>query len=210
MDKQSIYNDMERHLMEDSKPSGYFNEMLSEPGFRDVYPFTMLTALIDTPQSLQFHPEGNVWNHTMMVVDNAAGKKQESREPRVFMWAALLHDIGKTSTTKLRKGRYTAYDHDRVGEKMSVDFLKEFVQDMDFIDSVSKLIRWHMQILFVVKDLPYADLKSVLSEVSADEVALLGLCDRLGRGEMTAEKAEGEHKAVDIFLQKCRKYINAI
>jgi hypothetical protein len=45
-------------------------------------------------------------------------------------------------------------------------------------------------------------------EVSIDEIALLSLCDRLGRGEMTSEKLRKEEEDVRIFIKKCRKHLN--
>lgn len=59
----------------------------------------MLHRLKGTEQSLLHHPEGDVWNHTLLVVDEAANVKNKSTDAAVFMWAALLHDIGKPDTT---------------------------------------------------------------------------------------------------------------
>ena len=107
----------------------------------------------------------------MLVVDNAAKARDKSSHPQVLMWGALLHDIGKAPTTKIRNGRITSYDHDKVGEELSKEFLSQFTNDMDFIDSVSKLVRWHMQLLFVTKKLPFADIKSMLKDVPVNEIA---------------------------------------
>lgn len=145
-----------------------------------AYPFDMLIKLKNTAQSKKFHPEGNIWNHTMFVVDKAARLKHKSKNIEVFMWAAFLHDIGKPKTTKIRGNKITAYDHDKAGAKLSKDFLSVFTDDYKFIQDVSVLIRWHMQILYVVKNLPFAEIKSMKKQVDINEVALLGLCDRLG------------------------------
>ena len=205
--KQKLFEEFHYHLTKAPKPSEYFNEIDEKSNiFSKVYPFTMLGDLKKIEQSPQHHPEGNVWNHTMQVVDMAAQNRQKSREPDVFMWAALLHDLGKAPTTRLRKGRITAYDHDRVGAEMAVRFLREFTQDTVFIDKVSKLVRWHMQILYVVKDLPFANIEKMAEEVSIDEIALLGLCDRLGRQPMSEEKIQEEHRNIERFLQKCRQF----
>lgn len=64
-----------------------------------------------------------------------------------------------------------------------------------------------MQILFVTKGLPFADIGRMASEVSIDEVALLGLCDRLGRGDMTLDKKQDEQRSIVTFLEKCTKYL---
>jgi tRNA nucleotidyltransferase (CCA-adding enzyme) len=198
-----IFEEFEKHIMEDKKPSNYFNKTAHENWFINTFPLSLLADLLVTAQSSQHHPEGSVWNHTMMVLDNAAERRAESKNPRAFMWAALLHDLGKAPTTKERKGKITSYDHDKVGEILTIDFLKCFTSDAEFIQVVSKLVRWHMQILFVNKGLPFADIKNMKEETSINEIALLGLCDRLGRGGLTEEKAEEEMKNIQIFVKKC-------
>ncbi|MDP4145180.1 MAG: HDIG domain-containing protein [Bacillota bacterium] len=195
--------------MEDEKPSIYFEEKIKTSIFFQEYPFTFLGDIVDVEQSPKYHPEGSVWKHTMMVVDNAAQKKYKSKDSHVLMWAALLHDIGKAPTTVIRKGKITSYDHDKVGAEMAVEFLKQFTDDNSFIHNVSKLIRWHMQALFIVKGLPFADIGKMSEEVSVDEVALFTFCDRLGRGGMTPEKMEEEKRNVEVFTDKCRKYLSS-
>ncbi len=195
------------HLMNDKKPSNYFNELSKTGLFEVKYPYTLLGDLMKVPQSPKHHPEGSVWKHTMLVLDNAGERKHLSQNPKVLMWSALLHDLGKASTTTITKGRITSYDHDKLGERLSGEFLKEFNCDDEFINQVSKLVRWHMQILFVTKGLPFADIRRMASEVSLDEVALLGLCDRLGRGNMTLDKKLVEEKGIITFLEKCHNYL---
>lgn len=202
LDLKEAFEEFDKHLMEDEAPSVYFGNMLRKGLFYKVFPFTMLGDLVKTPQSVQHHPEGSVWNHTMLVVDRAARHRDESVAPRVFMWAALLHDLGKPGTTKTRKGRITSYDHDKLGEKLAVKFLTPLTEDKDFIHAVAKLVRWHMQTLFVVKDMAFADIKTMLQQVKLEEVALLSLCDRLGRGRMTSDKEEEERHNIETFIKK--------
>lgn len=204
-DLNEKYKEFDYHLMNDAKPSEYFNRILNEGIVLKEYPFKMLGELVNTMQSKEHHPEGNVWNHTMLVLDNAAANKGKSKNPRSFMWAALLHDLGKPSTTKLRKGKITSYDHDKVGENLSEEFLKNFTEDEGFINDVGRLVRWHMQILFVNKNLPFGDVNRMKEETDVEEVALLGLCDRLGRGEMTQRKVSEEKENIELFLKKCKQ-----
>lgn len=168
-----------------------------------TYPFNLLADLQAVEQSPRHHPEGNVWKHTLLVVDCAAERRQFSKNPRVLMWAAMLHDLGKVPATRVRGGRITAYDHDKFGEELASLFLKEFTEDEDFILTVAKMVRWHMQILFVVKKLPYAELEQMVKEVDINELGLLSLCDRLGRGELSEQQFVEEHKNLTYFLDKC-------
>ncbi len=196
---QDLFNDMDIHLIKDDQPSFYFIE-LSNTSIFDQYPFNMLSALKKTDQSPKHHPEGNVWNHTMLVLDEAAKVKGQSTDKRVFMWAALLHDIGKPGTTKTRKGRITAYDHDLLGAELAGKFLREFTNDKAFVTKVTSIVRWHMQILFVVNDLPYADINTMKAQTDIRDIALFGLCDRLGR--LSPDYAVEENN-IKKFIEKC-------
>ncbi len=200
---RQIFSDFEYHLLKDEKPSKYFIDEMENGLYFNQYPFRMLKKLKDIPQSPEHHPEGDVWNHTMLVVDEAASHKDKSEDKRVFMWAALLHDIGKAPTTKVKKGKIITYDHDKIGEEMAIGFLKTLNDEEEFIKKVSKLVRWHMQILFVVKELPFAELNKMMSQVPYKEVALLGICDRLGRGELSEEKILQEKETIKRFTEKC-------
>lgn len=192
--------------MEDDKPSLYFNFSINSAINIYGYPLTMLGKLISTPQSSKYHPEGSVWNHTMLVVDEAAKRKNLSKDPEVFMWAALLHDLGKSVTTKLRNDRITSYNHELEGKKLCIDFLSEFKCSSYFIENVSALVRWHMQTLFTAKKLPYGNLKQMMNEVDYKEVALLSLCDRLGRGNISDQKVSEEEHELKEFVIKCKRY----
>ena len=81
---QNLYADIESHLMSDRQPSYYLNEIYENPDFQQ-YPFDMLHKLKETDQSPIHHPEGNVWNHTLLVVDEAAKVKNRRKNPLVFM-----------------------------------------------------------------------------------------------------------------------------
>lgn len=203
-DKHTLFIDFENHLLVDEIPSFYIREQAGKEWFKHIYPFTLLADLMDTEQSPVHHPEGSVWEHTLLVVDLASQIRPLSNEPRVFMWSALLHDLGKARTTKVRKGRITAYDHDRHGARLAEEFLREFPVDETLIKRVSRMVRWHMQILFVVKKLPFAEIDRMVAEVPLGEIALLSLCDRLGRGDMNEYVIKEEMGNLEYFLKKCQ------
>lgn len=201
-----LLQEFEYALLNYDKPSKYFNELIEKSDFLEKYPFNMIKDLINVPQSKQHHPEGSVWNHTMMVIDEASKVKSKSKDERVFMWAALLHDIGKTQTTKIRKGKVTSYNHDKIGAIMVEEFFTYFNENPRFIKTVKNLVKYHMHILFVVKNMPYGDINSMIKESDIDEIALLGLSDRLGRGDMAKENIEKEKNNVKMFLELSKKY----
>lgn len=197
---QTLFEQMDKELLESKQPSKFFNN-ITDPIFISKFPFTMLSKLKSIDQSPKHHPEGNVWNHTMLVIDNAAERRTQSSDMHAFMWAALLHDIGKATTTMVRKGKITSYDHDKAGAKLAQEFLQNFTKNKDFITKVVSLIRWHMQILFVVNSLRFADIKQMKEQVDINDIALLGLCDRLGRLHVDKKK---EEENIKIFLEKCQ------
>ncbi len=199
MIESTIFNDINHHLMQDEKPSYYFTRISGETYFKQP-PFDMLLKLKETEQSPKHHPEGNVWNHTLLVIDEAARLREKSIDVRAFMWAALLHDIGKPSATKNKGGKITAYNHDKIGSVLAEKFLHMLTDDELFIKAVASLVRWHMHVFYVEKNLPFADIKTMKKQSDKNEVALLGLSDRLGRpgaDRMT------EEQSIKVFLEKC-------
>jgi len=204
IDKETFLK-IEKHLLDDDKPSCYVEECLKTDEL-DEYPFSMIKDLQDVPQNPKFHPEGNVFIHTMMVVDEGAKIRERSVDKRSFMWALLLHDIGKKPTTKLRKGRLTSYDHDSVGADMTRQFLTYFNEEESFITKVTALVRWHMQSLFVTKNLKYQNISGMLDEVNINEIALVSLSDRLGRGNLDNKEIENTIIEVNEFKEKIRSF----
>jgi len=198
---KEVFLDIEKHLLNDDRPSIYLNELLKQGEF-DKYPFSMIKDLEDVNQSPKFHPEGNVFIHTMMVVDEGAKNRERSKDKRAFMWALLLHDIGKKPTTKVRKGRLTSYDHDIVGAEMTAEFLTYFNEEKNFIVDVTALVRWHMQSLFVTKNLKFQNISSMLEEVNINEIVLVSLSDRLGRGNLNYEEIKITGAEVNRFKEK--------
>ncbi|MBE6089527.1 MAG: HDIG domain-containing protein [Clostridium beijerinckii] len=198
MNEKEIFLDIEERLISDDRPSIYLENALKNHNL-DNYPFSMISDLRDVDQNPKFHPEGNVFVHTMMVIDQGAVNRERSRDKRVFMWALLLHDIGKKPTTKLRKGRLTSYNHDSVGAEMAREFLTYFNMEENFIDEVRGLVRWHMQSLFVTKDMKFQNIGDMLRDVDINEIFLVSLSDRLGRGNL-------DHIEINKTKEEVRKF----
>ncbi len=190
---RTVFDEITAHLLTDERPSEFMEE-LSRGKVFSVYPFDLLLKLKATEQSPKYHAEGNAWNHTMLVLDEAARVKAKSKDPSIIMWAALLHDIGKPSTTRIRKGRITSYNHDIVGEQLCTKFLECFSLEESFTRTVAALVRYHMHMLYILRKLPYSDLRGLLGRVDVEDLALLCLCDRLGRkgADAVAERKEYE------------------
>ncbi|MDR3594942.1 HDIG domain-containing metalloprotein [Clostridium sp.] len=205
MTNKEIFYSIEKHLLNDDKPSVFLKKALKNDLLND-YPFSMIKELEEVGQNPKFHPEGNVFIHTMMVVDEGVKNREKSKNKRAFMWALLLHDIGKKPTTKLRKGRLTSYDHDIVGADMTVKFLTYFKEEEKFINEVRGLVRWHMQSLFVTKDMKFQNIDDMLKDVDINEIFLVSLSDRLGRGNLDNKEIDDTRIQMKKFKEKISNF----
>lgn len=106
LSRERVYEEYGRILMA-TQPSLGLNFLKNVHGLPKY-----LEDLVHTHQRPDFHPEGSVWNHTLLVVDLCANIKEETSWPLAFMWSALLHDIGKPSVTT-KEGH--AYNHHLAG-----------------------------------------------------------------------------------------------
>lgn len=118
---ERITEELKKLLLKANRPSIGF-ELARELGIieRD-YP--ELNTLIDLPQEAEWHPEGDAWTHTMMVVDASANIIREKdrgftdEEKMQVMLGALCHDLGKALTTELIDGRIRSRGHEEAGEE---------------------------------------------------------------------------------------------
>lgn len=195
-----LFEEIEEHLLTDEKPSIFLNKIKDE-GRLDVKPFADLKKLEEMQQSPKHHPEGNVWIHTMMVVDEGAKYRDKVNDKKAFMWCLLLHDIGKGKTTRFRKGKWTSYDHDKAGEDEGRKFLEFFIDDKDFVFKVSKMIRYHMHLLYIMNNLPFTDMEGLKKYVDKNDISYVFLSDRFGRGNLTEKDREEVRRQVERFRE---------
>ena len=192
--------EIEKILLEEEKPSIFIEKFLKTDRL-NKYPFSMISDLNKIPQNPKYHPEGNVFNHVMMVIDEGVEHRDKVTNKRAFMWGLLLHDIGKTPTTKMRKGRLTSYNHDKVGAVMAREFMEYFNEDEEFVSLVSSLVRWHMQSLYVNKNLPFKEIEKMVRELNINDIVLFSLADRLGRGGIDTEKRKEVFNDIEKFRE---------
>ena len=190
--------DIKEHFALDEAPSKYLiknREHLKNTPLERIY------DLQKVEQEPKFHPEGNVWNHTVQVVDNAAKLKKYANKINEFMFAAMLHDIGKGATTKRNKdGKLISYNHDEVGAKLVEEILKRCDSEFLDISYVSKLVKYHMHHLYIVKNLPYGNTEEMIKEANLNDLVLLFICDRLGRNQKTVEEKMKEINDINKIL----------
>lgn len=148
-----------------------------------------LYDLTNCLQRLDYHPEGNVWNHTMMVIDEGAWLKRSATDPLSFMWACLLHDIGKPLVTT-PEGR--ARLHAEVGA-IIFDKKVDLITDPDQRKYVEWMIYYHMELMWLSYDsandhIYRRFLKAIDGTVPLDDLVLIGQADKLGRGRDNREQ----------------------
>lgn len=113
-------------------------ELLSSCGLlKEILP--EIEAMKGVQQPPEFHPEGDVFIHTRMLLERLKNPST------TLAFAALLHDVGKPSTFQVREGRIRFYEHSRVGAKMSEDILRRLRFSNDDIEAVSICVDNHMK-----------------------------------------------------------------
>ncbi len=107
-----------------------------------------LAALQGTAQDPQWHPEGDVWIHTVHVCNFGAKISQRDKlgdsERQILLLACLCHDFGKPKTTRVEEGRYRSPGHANISAKMSQSFLKRIAAPSDLIAKVPPLVGEHL------------------------------------------------------------------
>jgi tRNA nucleotidyltransferase (CCA-adding enzyme) len=107
--------------------------------------FPELAALVDCPQDPRWHPEGDVWVHTLHCLDAfAASRAGDARDDLAVGLAVLCHDLGKPATTREEDGRITSKRHEPLGEAMTADFLGRLTRDTDLLERVPRLVGAHL------------------------------------------------------------------
>jgi tRNA nucleotidyltransferase (CCA-adding enzyme) len=108
-----------------------------------------LHALIDCPQDAQSHPEGDVFVHTGLVLDEARRLIEGLSRPKqvAVMLAALCHDLGKPATTRVEAGHLTARGHEPASVSRTEAFLDRLkLRTLDHYDvrrQTLALVRHH-------------------------------------------------------------------
>ncbi|MGB0369729.1 MAG: CCA tRNA nucleotidyltransferase [Opitutales bacterium] len=117
---------------------------LSEVGWLRYFP--ELKALQGCQQDPKWHPEGDVWVHTLHCLDVFAKERiGDSREDWVVGLAVLCHDLGKPDTTVFDQGRWKSPRHEYVGISVTERFLRRITQEKSLITSVLPLVECHMR-----------------------------------------------------------------
>ena len=120
-------------------------ELLSASGLmKEILP--EVEALRGVEQPEKFHPEGDVFVHTRLLLEHL-------RPPvsTVLAFSALFHDIGKPKTSAVRKGRLTFYEHSEEGAALTEAIMRRLRFSNEEIRGVCECVLNHMKFMDVQK-----------------------------------------------------------
>ena len=149
LSKERVTDEWKKLLLKARRPSLGL-ELMRELGIVKKY-YPELEALIATPQEPEWHPEGTVWIHTGMVIDQAARLIRQSErglkldEALNVMLGALCHDFGKPLTTKVEDGRIRSKGHEEAGEAPNRSFLGKFIFGVEMTDRIARITKDHLK-----------------------------------------------------------------
>src|SRR5215204_5830137 len=146
---ERIWGEMEKLLLQASRPSIGLEWLRRLGAIEKLFP--EIQSLIDVPQDPEWHPEGDVFVHTKLVIDRARELIDELWYPRqvTVMLAALAHDFGKPPTTQFLEGRWRSRGHEEAGVPPTENFLNRInVHTIDGYNvraQVIALVREHLK-----------------------------------------------------------------
>lgn len=198
---ERVFAEFEKLLLMADRPARGL-EVAREAGILERHP--ELAALVDCPQDPAWHPEGDVWTHTLMVVDAAAALRTGDRKADLaLMFGALCHDLGKPATTRDKDGRIVSPGHAEAGIEPTRRFLAGISQDAELLDTVLDYVRYHLrpaEFYRVREEIGDASIRRLATQVNIEDLVRVAEADHLGR--TTPDALDGEFPAGKWLLAK--------
>jgi tRNA nucleotidyltransferase (CCA-adding enzyme) len=203
---ERIWGEIEKLLLQAAHPSVGFTLAL-ELGVVDRL-FPELRTLVGCAQEPEWHPEGDVWVHTLMVVDEARRRIDDLERPQqiAVMVGAVCHDLGKPLTTAFVDGRIRSIDHEQAGIAPATAVLDRLnihtIAGFDVRKHVLGMVAHHLKPHGFSKTQPPAGdgaFRRLAQKVDLDLLARVAMSDCVGRG--------GHHdcSGIDWFLDRARQ-----
>ncbi|MDR1607394.1 MAG: HD domain-containing protein [Deltaproteobacteria bacterium] len=162
-----------------------------------------LAAMIGCPQNFRFHPEGDAWNHTVLVVQ-AMSELPTLIPERLTHWlmAALLHDVGKPVVVRFNEnGTPITKNHPEAGVPVAKKFLRSIKTPEKIVAVVAKLTRWHMELAF--KRLTTEGLRLVARKLAPES-------DLVDYWAMSAADWNGRRPRINLFPYSLDEYLSPV
>jgi poly(A) polymerase len=167
---ERIGDEMTRILTEGGARRGF--ELLDQGGLLQVL-LPEMVALKGTPQSPDYHPEGDVFAHTLLLLSHLAPSSSET-----LAYGCLLHDIAKPVCFRQETDRITFYGHTEVGAAMAEEILKRLKRSRESWERVAYLVRNHLRHV-QAPQMRLSTLKRFLREEGIEELLELTRIDAL-------------------------------
>jgi tRNA nucleotidyltransferase (CCA-adding enzyme) len=175
---ERLWEEWKKFLLLSRKPSLGLH-FLHQCDWLRFYP--ELAALQGCPQDLRWHPEGDVWIHTLHCLDWCATERTgNERDDLIVGLGVLCHDFGKPATTKTDGEHITSRGHESEGVGPTRDFLERLTNQQDVIDEVIPLVQCHLR--------PRA-----LFDVQASDSAIRRLAKQVSRIDRLVRVARADH-----------------
>ena len=146
---ERIWGELEKILLHAARPAIGFEWLAKLGATAQLFP--EVHALVGVEQESAWHPEGDVFIHTLLVLDRARELVDDLPYAKqvAVMLAALCHDFGKPATTEFIEGRIRSRGHDEAGVAPTVSFLDRLriftLDGYDVRTQVSELVRAHLK-----------------------------------------------------------------
>ncbi len=195
--RERIFDEIKKLLLKSKKPSLGFGWLRKIGRLKDIFP--ELYDLIGVKQKKIYHPEGDVFEHTMQTIDVAASLDlvnldlyKDENEKFLIILSLLCHDLGKPETTD---ESLSAKGHEKLGVAVAKKLLKRITRDKILIASVCKLVLYHMRPVQLLegkaKSSAYKRLAIKLEpQVNMRQLGIVTLIDKLGRKPKAVIKEE--------------------
>ena len=209
--KERIWGELEKLLLKSEKPSiglQYFYDLKIS---KQLFP--ELIALVGVPQEAEWHPEGNVDIHSLMVTDEARKLIDDlpySKQVTVML-SALCHDFGKPTTTKFFDGRWRSHAHDEAGVEPTISFLDTLgiftLDGYDVRQQIIQLVRYHLLPGMFYKSQPGdGAFRRLARKVEPDLLYRVAKADSLGRNPEWLPKEKWlKAEAQEWFIERVRQ-----
>jgi tRNA nucleotidyltransferase (CCA-adding enzyme) len=204
---ERIWGELEKLLLRARRPSIGFALALDLGVVGRLFP--ELQALVGCEQEPEWHPEGDVWVHTLLVLDEARRLLDRADVDRArqiaVMLGAICHDFGKPATTAVIDGRVRSLNHEEAGVAPATAFLDRLnVHSLDGFDvrrHVLGLVAHHLKPgMFHTSASPVGDgaFRRLAQKVDLELLALFAKADCRGR------RGPFDCSAMDWFLDRAR------
>jgi tRNA nucleotidyltransferase (CCA-adding enzyme) len=203
---ERIWGEIEKLLLQAARPSIGFGLALDLGVIDRLFP--EVKALVGCEQEPEWHPEGDVWVHTLLVLDEARKRIDDLDRPRqvAVMLGAVCHDLGKPPTTAFVDGRIRSIDHEQAGVAPATAVLDRLnIHTMDGFDvrrEVLGITAHHLKPgMFRQSPTPVSDgaFRRLAQRVDLELLARVAKADCLGR------TGRFDCSAMDWFLERARQ-----